>query len=103
MTASTDGLPFTATAERAGTAWSGRAPGVHDIGQNLTAAAMPPLMGAVITDTGYARGLGIAGCHGRGCTWAPELRPPTCSRIRHTPGGPARTRARHLPRRTLGT
>ncbi|MDX6312786.1 MAG: hypothetical protein QOF44_2250 [Streptomyces sp.] len=53
ITASTNGLSFTATAERAGPAWSGRALGVHNTGQNLAAALAPPLVGALITATGY--------------------------------------------------
>jgi MFS family permease len=53
LTASTNGLSFTATAERAGPAWSGRALGVHNTGQNLTAALVPPVMAAVISATAY--------------------------------------------------
>lgn len=60
VTASTNGLSFTATAERAGPAWSGRALGVHNTGQNLTAAVVPPAMGAVITAAGYWPGLAAA-------------------------------------------
>lgn len=60
ITASTNGLSFTATAERAGPGWSGRALGVHNTGQNLTAALVPPLMGAVITAAGYWPGLAAA-------------------------------------------
>ena len=53
ITSSTNGLSFTATAERAGPAWSGRALGIHNTGQNLTAAVIPPLVGAVISTAGY--------------------------------------------------
>jgi nitrate/nitrite transporter NarK len=53
ITASTNGLSFTATAERAGPAWSGRALGIHNTGQNLTAVVIPPLVGAVISTAGY--------------------------------------------------
>lgn len=60
ITASTNGLSFTATAERAGPAWSGRALGVHNTGQNLTAAVVPPLSAAVISATGYWPALAAA-------------------------------------------
>jgi sugar phosphate permease len=60
VTASTNGLSFTATAERAGPSWSGRALGVHNTGQNLTAAVVPPVMGTVITVAGYWPGLAVA-------------------------------------------
>ncbi len=53
ITASTNGLSFTATAELAGPAWSGRALGVHNTGQNLAASLTPPLLGALITGLGY--------------------------------------------------
>lgn len=60
ITASTNGLSFTATAERAGPAWSGRALGVHNTGQNLTAAVVPPLSAAAISATGYWPALAAA-------------------------------------------
>jgi hypothetical protein len=60
ITASTNGLSFTATAERAGSAWSGRALGIHNTGQNLTAAVVPPAMGALITAAGYWPGFAVA-------------------------------------------
>jgi sugar phosphate permease len=60
ITASTNGLSFTATAERAGPAWSGRALGVHNTGQNLTGALVPPVLGAVITHAGYWPGFTAA-------------------------------------------
>lgn len=61
ITASTNGLSFTATAEGAGPAWSGRALGIHNTGQNLTAALVPPAMGALITGAGYWPGFAVAG------------------------------------------
>ncbi|MDF9814711.1 MFS transporter [Streptomyces sp. SPB162] len=61
ITASTNGLSFTATAEGAGPAWSGRALGIHNTGQNLTAALVPPVMGALITGAGYWPGFAVAG------------------------------------------
>ncbi|WP_431950851.1 MFS transporter [Actinacidiphila sp. bgisy167] len=60
VTASTNGLSFTATAERAGPAWSGRALGVHNTGQNLTAAVVPPLSAALISACGYWPALAAA-------------------------------------------
>ncbi|WP_203673451.1 MULTISPECIES: MFS transporter [unclassified Streptomyces] len=61
ITASTNGLSFTATAEGAGPAWSGRALGIHNTGQNLTAALVPPVIGALITGAGYWPGFAVAG------------------------------------------
>ncbi len=61
LTASTNGLSFTATAELAGPAWSGRALGVHNTGQNLTASLTPPLAGALIGAGGYPWAFGLAG------------------------------------------
>jgi MFS family permease len=60
ITASTNGLSFTATAEHAGPAWSGRALGIHNTGQNLTAAVVPPAIGALITAAGYWPGFAVA-------------------------------------------
>jgi MFS family permease len=60
LTASTNGLSFTSTAERAGPAWSGRALGVHNTGQNLTAAVVPPAMAAFISATAYWPGFALA-------------------------------------------
>lgn len=60
ITASTNGLAFTATAELAGRAWSGRAMGVQNTGQNLAAALTPPALGVLITGAGYAWGFAVA-------------------------------------------
>ena len=60
ITASTNGLAFTATAELAGRAWSGRAMGVQNTGQNLAASLTPPLLGALISSAGYAWGFLLA-------------------------------------------
>jgi MFS family permease len=54
VTVADNGLAFTAVAERAGPFWSGRALGVQNTGQFLTAAAVPPLAGALVTWSGYA-------------------------------------------------
>jgi len=51
-TVSWNGLAFTAVAEIAGSAWAGRVMGIQNTGQNLTAAAGPPLFGAIIGGPG---------------------------------------------------
>ncbi|HEY0247614.1 MAG TPA: MFS transporter [Gryllotalpicola sp.] len=48
-----NGLSFTSVAEAAGHAWSGRALGVQNTGQFLTASAVGPGIGALITVVGY--------------------------------------------------
>jgi len=54
LTVADNGLAFTAVAERAGPHWSGRALGVQNTAQFLTAALVPPLGGLAITEAGYA-------------------------------------------------
>ncbi|MCL3838384.1 MFS transporter [Aeromicrobium duanguangcaii] len=53
VTVAPNGLAFTAVAEIAGPRWSGRAFGIQNTGQYLTAAAVPPVVGAVIQHAGY--------------------------------------------------
>ena len=53
-----NGLAFTAVAELAGSAWAGRALGVHNMVQNMMGAVTPAVFGAVIAGSGY--GVGIA-------------------------------------------
>jgi hypothetical protein len=60
LTASTNGLSFTATAELAGPFWAGRALGVQNTGQNLTASLAPPLVGTLIGTTSYAAAFLVA-------------------------------------------
>lgn len=48
-----NGLAATAITEYAGPFWSGRALGVQNTGQRLTAAITPPAFGALITAVGY--------------------------------------------------
>ena len=60
LTVSTNGLAFTAVAERAGRAWAGRALGVQNTAQNLAAAATPPVIAAVITAVGHRHGYAVA-------------------------------------------
>jgi sugar phosphate permease len=53
ITVADNGLAFTAVAERAGPFWSGRALGVQNTAQFLTASAVPPLAGLLIAHRGY--------------------------------------------------
>lgn len=74
VTASTNGLAFTATAELAGRSWSGRAMGVQNTGQNLAASLTPPLLGGLIGSAGYAWGFLLAGVlAGAACFVIPTL------------------------------
>lgn len=54
VTVASNGLAFTAVAELGGPFWSGRAMGVHNTGQYVAAALVPPFVGALVTDAGYA-------------------------------------------------
>jgi MFS family permease len=54
VTVADNGLAFTAVAERAGPFWSGRALGVQNTAQYLTAAVSAPVAGAAISHWGYA-------------------------------------------------
>ncbi|MGN6780071.1 MAG: MFS transporter [Marmoricola sp.] len=58
VTVADNGLAFTAVAEHAGPHWSGRALGVQNTGQFLTAAAVPPLSGLLIAHAGYGVAFG---------------------------------------------
>jgi hypothetical protein len=58
VTVASNGLAFTAVAEIGGPFWSGRAMGVHNTGQYFVAALVPPLVGALVTDQGYAFAFG---------------------------------------------
>jgi len=55
-----NGFAFTAVAELAGSAWAGRALGVHNMVQNLVGALTPALIGALISGSGYAVGIALA-------------------------------------------
>jgi hypothetical protein len=61
LAVSTNGLAFTAVAEYAGPDWAGRALGIQNTGQNLLAAATPPVMAALIAAHGYAIAFAAAG------------------------------------------
>lgn len=65
LTVATNVLAFTAVAERAGRAWSGRALGIQNTFQNGVAAAVPPLLALIIGAvgagvTGYAVAFSLA-------------------------------------------
>jgi MFS family permease len=51
-TVSWNGVAFTAVAEIAGSAWAGRVMGIQNTGQNLSAAAGPPLFGLIVAGPG---------------------------------------------------
>ncbi|WP_405166032.1 MFS transporter [Nocardia sp. NBC_01499] len=53
ITVADNGLSFTAVAEIAGPYWSGRGLGIHNTGQNLAMAAVPPVFGALISASGF--------------------------------------------------
>jgi sugar phosphate permease len=59
ITVADNGLGFTATAELAGTAWSGRALGAQNTAQNIAAALTPPLLGALVGGFGYATAFAV--------------------------------------------
>jgi sugar phosphate permease len=59
LSVSTNGLAFTAVAELAGLAWAGRALGVQNTGQNLAAAATPPVLAQLIDGIGYGGAFGL--------------------------------------------
>jgi MFS family permease len=60
VTVADNGLAFTAVAERAGPFWSGRALGIQNTAQFLTASLVPPLAGFTVAHLGYAATFGLA-------------------------------------------
>jgi sugar phosphate permease len=60
VTVADNGLAFTAVAEIAGPAWSGRALGVQNTGQNVVASLTPIALGALVGAAGYAIGFAVA-------------------------------------------
>ena len=60
VTVADNGLAFTSVAERAGAYWAGRALGVQNTAQYLTAAAAAPVAGLAITAWGYGVTFGLA-------------------------------------------
>lgn len=61
VTVADNGLAFTEVAEYAGPYWGGRALGIQNTGQYLTASAVPPVLGAVIPLWGYGAAFGLTG------------------------------------------
>ncbi len=61
LAVSTNGLAFTAVAEYAGPQWAGRALGIQNTGQNIVAAATPPLVAVLIGAAGYPAAFAVAG------------------------------------------
>ncbi len=59
VTVADNGLAFTSVAEIGGPYWSGRAMGAQNTGQFLSAAAVPPVIGAIIAGHGYAWAFGL--------------------------------------------
>jgi sugar phosphate permease len=75
-----NGLGYTATAEIAGPAWSGRALGAQNTGQNVFAALTSVVLGAVIGGMGYAIGFALAAVAPLIAIWITPVRheaPPT--------------------------
>lgn len=60
VTVASNGLAFTAVAERGGPYWSGRTIGVQNTGQYLSGALVTPLAGAAVTAAGYGLTFGLA-------------------------------------------
>jgi predicted MFS family arabinose efflux permease len=91
LAVSTNGLAFTAVAELAGPAWAGRALGIQNTGQNLVAAATPPVMAVLIGAAGYPAAFALAGALPLA---AAALVPTAAEAARKPPGagrgGPAR-------------
>lgn len=61
VTVADNGLGYTAVAEHAGTAWSGRALGVQNTVQNIAAVATAPMLAAVIGTGHYGAAFAVAG------------------------------------------
>jgi sugar phosphate permease len=59
VTVADNGLAFTAVAELAGSQWAGRAMGVQNTGQNITASLTPPVLGALIAATSFGAGFAL--------------------------------------------
>lgn len=59
VTVADNGLAFTQVAETSGPWWSGKALGFQNTGQYLTSAAVPPVVGAMVTGLGYGWAFGL--------------------------------------------
>lgn len=60
VTVADNGLAFTAVAEIAGSAWSGKALGIQNTGQNVVSSLTPVALGALVGVAGYAVGFAVA-------------------------------------------
>ncbi|HEY2203052.1 MAG TPA: MFS transporter [Pseudonocardia sp.] len=60
ITVADNGLAYTSVAEIAGPAWSGRALGAQNTGQNVVTTLAPVVLGAVIGAHGYSLGFTLA-------------------------------------------
>ncbi len=60
LTVTTNGLAFTAVAEYAGRSWAGRVLGIQNTGQNLLAAATPPVLGTFVARSAYGSAFAVA-------------------------------------------
>jgi len=59
VTVADNGLGYTSVAELAGSLWAGRALGVQNTGQNVSAIVTPPLMAVLIGTDHYARAFAV--------------------------------------------
>ncbi|MCW2830502.1 MAG: transporter [Aeromicrobium sp.] len=59
VTVADNGLAFTSVAEIGGPYWSGRVMGLQNTGQYAASALVPPLVGALVDDRGYAWAFGL--------------------------------------------
>ena len=59
ITVADNGLAYVSVAEFAGTAWSGRALGMHNTVQNVAAVLTPPLLAALVGNSRYALGFAL--------------------------------------------
>ncbi|MBN9736833.1 MULTISPECIES: MFS transporter [unclassified Pseudonocardia] len=60
VTVADNGLAYTSTAELAGRAWSGRALGIQNTGQNALGSVVPVALGALVGVAGYGVGFAVA-------------------------------------------
>ena len=60
VTVADNGLGYTAVAELAGSAWSGRALGVQNTVQNVAGIATAPVLAAIIGDSRYGLAFVVA-------------------------------------------
>ena len=74
ITVADNGLGYTATAEIAGPAWSGRALGTQNTGQNVFAAVTSIVLGALIGASGYAVGFAVAALAPLVAIWVTPVR-----------------------------